>query len=176
MKRWCAWLFAVLYAAAATVSTVHSVDLFGLTMPKWLAVSTACTFELGAASCLAAALWIKRTSRTLVWSLFGMVTVVQVAANLYSAYHGAHDFGDWSELLGLQDMERSMQRRTLAAVTGGILPLVALGFSRVMVDFLSGEDTPAETRRDVAGDFVTRAEFDQLRADSLGDGAVNPTS
>lgn len=157
MKRLANWTFGTLYTAIATVSTWHSVDLFGLTAQPWLAVCTAICFELGAAACLLAALNGLRSS--MVWGLFALITIIQITANVYSAFHGAHDFLDFSRLFGLDFMEDTMQRRTLAIANGAILPIVSLGFAKCLSDSISSKPTLADP-----DGFVTKEEFDRFRA------------
>ena len=49
--------FVALYVLVSIVSTIHVVDFFELSNPKWLAVTLAIGFELGAAASLAASIW-----------------------------------------------------------------------------------------------------------------------
>lgn len=160
MRRASLWIFGLLYAAVATISTVHSVDMFGLVTGQWMAVATSCAFELGAAACLASAVVGAATGWT--WSLFGLVTAMQVLGNVYSAFHGATDYSDWSALLGISGQDPVVQRRLLACVTGGTLPLVALGFVRQLSDLVRGPVAAraAESSRPDAGNPHGESQID----------------
>lgn len=137
-------VLGALYLAAATVSSIHSVELFSVTNPLWLAVGISACFELGAVACLYS---LNRSRGWLVGSLFLLVTAAQVLGNVYQAYSDAGDFSAFSELLGLQDMEAVVQRRILALSTAGILPLVALGFAGVLWDSRNRPDATVAAER-----------------------------
>ena len=133
-QKWVVGVFVALYALTSTLSTIHSVDFFKLANPPWLAVLLAIGFELGAAACLAAIVVLDRTTRWMVWTLFFLVTGVQIVGNMYYAYSHLADYRQWSELFGLVDQEPIMQKRVLSIIAGGVLPVVALGFIKSLVD------------------------------------------
>lgn len=139
-------VFGLLYAMTATISTIHSVDLFSLSMPIWLAIATSIAFETGAAACLMAAIIGLRSN--MVLALFVLVSLLQIIANTYSAFHGAHSFIDFSMLFGIMDQDEVMQRRTLAFVNGSLLPIVALGFAKCLADFSVSEEKPKAEQTD----------------------------
>lgn len=134
IQKWVVGVFVTLYALTSTLSTIHSVDFFRLANPQWLAVSLAIAFEVGAAACLAAIVVLDKTTRWMVWTLFSLVTAVQIVGNMYYAYSHLEDFRQWSELFGLSEQEPILQKRVLSIIAGGILPLVALGFVKSLVD------------------------------------------
>ena len=173
MKRWIVWTFLLLYAWTSTVSAVHSVEFFEMTNPKWLAVSLAGAFEIGAAACLAGIVVLEKTSAWMIWSLFAIVTATQVMANVHYAFAHAHDFANWAMAFGMQDLEPMMQRRILSWSSGGILPIVALGFIKSLVDYLRGaraekeEEDPIgiiQDLQDAESDVPARETQDQLHA------------
>jgi hypothetical protein len=141
VRRAAAWTFGLLYLAVALLSTVHSVDMFDLVASHWLAVLAAVASELGAAACLASAVLGTATGWT--WLLFGLVTGMQVLGNVYSGFAHAQSPTEWASLLGLSDQEVVLQRRVLACVAGGVLPLVALGFVRQLSDVIRTQPEPA---------------------------------
>jgi hypothetical protein len=49
------------------------------------------------------------------------------------------NFQGWSELFGLIEEDIVYQKRVLSAVSGAILPLVALGFVKSLVDYIKPE-------------------------------------
>ena len=131
--------FVSLYLLVSVISTIHVVDFFKLSNPHWLAVSLAVAFELGAAASLASLIILEKMNKTLVWILFGAITLMQMQGNMYYAFVNMRDFQGWSELFGLIEEDPIYQKRILAAVSGAILPLVALGFIKSLVDYIKPE-------------------------------------
>lgn len=128
--------FVVLYAIVSVISTIHVIDFFELSNPYWLAVSLAIAFEFGAAASLASLVALDKMNKGIVWALFITITAMQMQGNMYYAFKNLHDFSDWIELFGLMEEEPAFQKRILAFVSGAILPLVALGFIKSLVDYI----------------------------------------
>lgn len=143
--------FAILYIVTSLISTVHVVDFFELSNPRWMAISLAIAFELGAAASLASLVVLNKLNRGLVWTLFIVITAMQVQGNLYFAYKNVHDYQAWAELFGLIDEEAIYQKRIIAAVSGAILPLVALGFIKSLVDYIKPEGKKEDLITKVGG-------------------------
>lgn len=129
-------IFILLYTAVSLVSTIHVIDFFKLSNPEWLAIALAITFEIGAAASLAAIVILDKTNRALVWALFSIITLMQMMGNLYYAYTHVEGFQSWSELFGLIEEDQIYQKRWISIVSGAILPLVALGFIKSLVDYI----------------------------------------
>jgi hypothetical protein len=133
-------IFVLLYAGVSIISTIHVIDFFRLSNPEWLAITLAIAFEIGAAACLGAIVILDRTSRWLVWALFVLITGMQMMGNMYYAYSHLQDFQGWIELFGLNEEELIYQKRILSIVSGAILPIVALGFIKSLVDYIRPSD------------------------------------
>lgn len=129
-------IFIGLYILTSTVSTIHAIDFFGLSNPNWLAITLAIAFEIGAACSLGAIVILDKTSKSLVWALFILITLVQVIGNMNFAYTHLQDFKSFSELFGLIDEDLIVQKRIISIISGGILPIVALGFIKSLVDYI----------------------------------------
>jgi len=155
--------FVSLYLLVSIISTIHVVEFFRLSNPQWLAISLAIAFELGAAASLASLIILDKMNKTLVWMLFGTITLMQMQGNMYYAFVHMEDFQGWSELFGLIEEDVVYQKRVLSAVSGAILPLVALGFIKSLVDYIKPEsqvetaveevakieETPIETKEEI---------------------------
>jgi len=128
--------FVSLYLLVSIISTIHVIEFFKLSNPYWLAVSLAIGFELGAAASLASLIILDKMNKTLVWMLFGAITLMQMQGNMYYAFVHMESFQGWSELFGLIEEDIVYQKRVLSAVSGAILPLVALGFIKSLVDYI----------------------------------------
>jgi hypothetical protein len=142
-KRWLKYFiigtFVSLYLVVSVISTIHVIQFFDLTNPKWLSVSLAIAFELGAAASLASLIALDKMNKFLVWTLFITLTAMQAMGNTYYAYTNIQDFQGWSELFGLVEEDIIFQKRILSIISGAILPLVALGFIKSLVDYIKPE-------------------------------------
>ena len=132
--------FVSLYLLVSIISTIHVIDFFELSNPYWLAVTLAIGFEVGAAASLASLVILQKMNKTLVWALFITITLMQMQGNMYYAFINMQDYTSWSELFALIEEEPIFQKRVLAAISGAILPLVALGFIKSLVDYIKPED------------------------------------
>lgn len=146
VNRFIIGTFVSLYLLVSIISTIHVIDFFRLSNPEWLAISLAIGFELGAAASLAALITLEKMNKTIVWSLFILITAMQMQGNMYYAYTNIKDYQGWVELFNIVDWEPIAQKRLLAGVSGAILPLVALGFIKSLVDYIKPEDDVAPTR------------------------------
>lgn len=132
--------FVSLYIVVSLISTIHVIDFFKLSNPDWLAISLAIAFEIGAAASLAALIALKRMSKWMVWGVFILLAAMQMMGNTYYAFTHLHDFQGWSELFGLNEEELIFQKRILSIISGAILPLIALGFIKSLVDYIRPEE------------------------------------
>jgi hypothetical protein len=137
--------FVSLYVVVSLISTIHVIDFFKLSNPDWLAISLAIAFEIGAAASLAALIALKRMSKWMVWGVFILLAAMQMMGNTYYAFTHLHDFQGWSELFGLNEEELIFQKRILSIISGAILPLIALGFIKSLVDYIR----PAELKENI---------------------------
>jgi len=132
-------IFISLYFLVATISMINSVAFFDLAHNGAMNWSLAIGFELGAAASLAAIIILDKTNRLMVWTLFLLLTAFQMMANSYHAFVNLETYMGWIELFGLEEMEPLAQKRILAIVSGAVLPIVALGFIKSLVDYIRPE-------------------------------------
>lgn len=136
-----------LYVIVSLISTLHVIEFFKMSNPHWLAVSLAIAFEIGAAASLASIIILDKTSKALVWSLFILLTAMQMQGNMFYAYNNLENYQSWIELFGLQEEELITQKRMLSFVSGAILPLIALGFIKSLVDYIRPDDLTKEPNK-----------------------------
>jgi len=146
VNRFIIGTFVSLYLLVSIISTIHVVDFFRLSNPEWLAISLAIGFELGAAASLAALITLEKMNKNIVWGLFILITGMQMQGNMYYAYTNITNYQGWVELFNLVEWEPIAQKRLLAGVSGAILPLVALGFIKSLVDYIKPEDAIEQPR------------------------------
>ncbi len=128
--------FVSLWVLVSTVSTFHAVEFFGLSNNPFFSWCIAIGFEIGAMASLGG-LVISRGSKTLVWILFIILTIFQIHGNMYWAWSHAGDISEWVKLFDLVDEEPEFQKRIFAFISGGILPIVSLGFIKSLMDYLN---------------------------------------
>lgn len=136
VNRFVITTFVLLYLCVSVISTIHVIDFFSMSNPYWLAVSLAIAFELGAAASLASLIALEKMNKGLVWALFITITLMQMQGNMYYAFKNLQDYKSWVELFNLIEEDPLYQKRILSFVSGAILPLVALGFIKSLVDYI----------------------------------------
>lgn len=149
VSRFIIGTFVTLYLLVSTISTIHVIDFFEMSNPYWLAVTLAIAFEVGAAASLASLIVLDKMNKGLIWALFITITLMQMQGNMYYAFKNIEDYKSWSELFNLIDDDPLYQKRILSFVSGAILPLVALGFIKSLVDYIKPtEDKPTVALED----------------------------
>jgi len=149
--------FVTLYVMVSIISTIHVIDFFKLSNPEWLAITLALAFEVGAAASLASIIALKKMNKSIVWMLFFTLTLMQAMGNAYFAYMHLEGYQGWIELFGLVDSEPIEQKRILSIVSGAILPLVALGFIKSLVDYIKPSGEVIEEVSGAVNDQITDA-------------------
>tara|TARA_Y100000593_G_scaffold93491_1_gene188523 strand:+ start:2222 stop:2935 length:714 start_codon:yes stop_codon:yes gene_type:complete len=142
--------FVTLYLLVSLISTIHVIDFFELSNNRALAITLAIAFEVGAAASLASLVILDKMNKTLVWALFITITLMQMQGNMFYAFKNLEGFAMWSELFDLIDEDVLFQKRVLSAVSGAILPLVALGFIKSLVDYIKPESNEAVTIKEIS--------------------------
>ena len=158
--------FVLLYSVVSIISTIHVVDFFDLTNPRWLSIFLAIAFEIGAAASLASIIVLDKMNKFIVWSLFFVLTAMQAIGNTYFAYTHLSDFTAWSELFGLSEEEPIFQKRVLAIISGAILPLVSLGFIKALVDYIRPEEDQEKKEDTIIKEETEKTEEENQVLDS----------
>jgi len=119
---------------------INSFDFFNLSEGTKMSWALAIAFELGAAASLASLIILDRINKTLVWALFITLTIFQVSSNIYHAYSHLQHYNQWIELFGLTEEDPITQKRILSIVSGAFLPLIALGFIKILINYIRPVD------------------------------------
>jgi hypothetical protein len=127
--------FLIPIISVATISISHVVSWYDLANPISWAVYLSIAVEIAAMSAIAAAsVKVKGFS---VWFVFIIVTFIQFIGNIYFSYTEINEaskfFKQWVELtspvmdsLGVDITDIIAQKRALALLEGGLLPLISL--------------------------------------------------
>lgn len=150
-------IFTLLYLFTSVISTIHVVDFFQLSNYLGMAICLAVAFEMGAAASLASIIVLDKMNKGIVWMLFILLTLFQMMGNVYYAYVHLENFTGWIELFGLQDYDIIMQKRVLAILSGAILPIVALGFIKALVDYIRPSDDKPVKENDEFDDIFNES-------------------
>lgn len=161
--------FVMLYILVSLISTIHVIDFFELSNPKGMSIALAVAFEVGAAASLASLITLDKMNKTLVWALFIAITAMQMQGNMYYAFMNLENFQTWSELFNLIEEEPLFQKRVLAFVSGAILPLVALGFIKSLVDYIKPDEEVKEIEEDVEAPGKLDSPEDEIDWDRFTD-------
>lgn len=138
-------IFVGLYFLVSTISIFHAVHWFGITNSLTMSWLLAIAWEVGSMASLASILVLDKTNPVLIWLLFIVLTLMQVMANmLWSATHiyDPKSLQVWYDLFWLGETVKedpALGSRIFSFVTGGLLPLVALGFIKSLVDYIKPE-------------------------------------
>lgn len=142
-------VFILLYLMVSTISMIHSIDFFGLSNNKAMSISLSTAFEVGQVAALCGILILDKANRFVIWSLFILLTAMQIMSNVYFCYKNLGDYSQWSQLFGLTEEDPMFQKRMLSIVSGAVLPIVALGFIKSLVDYLKPtEDAAPESKQE----------------------------
>ena len=151
-------VFVLLYMLVSTISMIHSIDFFGLSNNKAMSITLSTAFEVGQVAALCGILILDKTNRFVIWSLFLLLTAMQIMSNVYFCYKNLGDYSQWSQLFGLNEEEPMFQKRMLSIVSGAVLPLVALGFIKSLVDYVrpaSYNTVEQEQKKDKTPEVIT---------------------
>ena len=143
LNKWVIGVYISLYIVISFVSTMHSVSFFDTTNNSWMAYCLAGAFELGQLAAMAGLMTLEKSNKKLILGLMVTLTAMQIMANMFYSYSHVHDADAWFELFGLNNTDPIVAKRILAAVSGGLLPLIALGFIKSLVDYLKPADSVA---------------------------------
>jgi|LakMenEpi03Aug12_release.lakeMendotaPanAssembly.Ray.scaffolds.fasta_scaffold541395_2 hypothetical protein len=154
--------FVTLYLLVSVISTIHVIDFFKLSNSDLLAISLAVAFEIGAAASLASIITLEKMNKGIVWGLFIILTLMQAMGNVYYAYTHLENFQGWVELFGLTEEDLIYQKRVLSIVSGAILPIVALGFIKSLVDYIKPSEEPVQTELEEKIEDIQEEKIDEL--------------
>ena len=156
------WTFVTLYFFVSLISMIHVVDFFKMSNNETMSIMLAIAFEIGAAASLASIVVLEKMNKTIIWFLFILLTFFQAMGNTFYAYVHLKDFIGWVELFGLNEFDVIYQKRILSLISGAILPIVALGFIKALVDYIRpdvdkiehGNEDYIESPRDIPVNLI----------------------
>lgn len=155
-----AFLVPIFFVVAISIS--HVVSWYDLANPISWAVYLSIAIEIAALAAIAAA--SVRVKGFSIWFVFSIVTLVQFIGNIFFCYTdidvASKFFNDWIELtqpiteaMGIEVTDLVAQKRFLALLEGGLLPLISLTCLHFFIKYGDGDSTqetikPAEPIED----------------------------
>lgn len=155
-------LLSSLYIITSIISMIHVVSFFNMSNNKTMSIILAAAFEVGAMASLISIIIMKSTNKMIVWSLFILLTSMQIMGNMYYTYINLTDFTGWIELFGLTDLDIYAQKRILSIISGGILPIIALGYIKVLSDYLNIKNYYNNFVNDTNQDDIIKKKYDNI--------------
>ncbi len=159
--------FLIPILAVAAISISHVVSWYNLANPISWAIYLSIAVEVAAMSAIAAS--SVRVKGFSVWFVFIIVTLIQFIGNIYFSYTeidvNSIEFKDWAELTfplfdSFSDTADFVaQRRLLALLEGGLLPLISL---TCLHFFIKYGDTDTQVKPDILNDTPTQIEDENL--------------
>ena len=143
--------FTIPILLVAFVSISHVTTFYGLTNPFSWAIYLSVAIEIAALGALAG---ISANMGRFVYVPFLIVTFIQFVGNVFFAYSFINQTSDlfkqWVELsgplletFGVDITDMLAQKRWLALISGGMLPLISLTFAHMLVKY--SEQSKSET-------------------------------
>jgi hypothetical protein len=143
--------FTIPILLVAFVSISHVTTFYGLTNPFSWAIYLSVAIEIAALGALAG---ISANMGRFVYVPFLIVTFIQFVGNVFFAYSfidpASNLFKQWVELagplletFGVDITDMLSQKRWLALISGGMLPLISLTFAHMLVKY--SEQSKLET-------------------------------
>ena len=161
--------FLIPILSVALISISHVVSWYNLANPLSWAIYLSVAIEVAALSSIAAAsVKVKGFS---VWFVFIIVTLIQFIGNIYFSYTeiniNSKEFKDWAELTlplfeSFSDTtDLVSQRRLLAILEGGLLPLISLTCLHFFIKY--GDRDSQESEPIVSGKIVEPTKSDESK-------------
>jgi hypothetical protein len=175
-----AFLVPILLVAAISIS--HVVRWYDLANPLSWAIYLSIAIEIAAMSAIAAA--SAKVKGSSVWFVFIIVTIIQFIGNIFFSYTeidvSSQAFIDWSELtlplveiIGGDSTNILSQKRWLAILTGGLLPLISLTCLHFFIKYGEISNDPTLITSDNIEDQIEDVRDESEHPETLQE---NPTS
>ena len=97
VSRFIIGTFVSLYALVSIVSTIHVIDFFELSNPRWLAITLAIGFEIGAAASLASLIILDKMNKTIVIKI---ILIILFLICLLDMPYGYYQFVRFTGMIG----------------------------------------------------------------------------
>lgn len=146
LKRLIVGCFITVPILSSLISTVHLVDMFYLGNPNWIAITVAVAIEVGAVASFLTLSILSKLNKTIVWSMFILLFLMQVIGNVYFSYDWVTDkiavdptwlstFKEMIEFFSYEMTEKTA-KMILAMFVGIPIPLISVFLLKSIADYI----------------------------------------
>ena len=179
-----AFLVPIFFVVAISIS--HVVSWYDLANPISWAIYLSIAIEIAALAAIAAA--SVRVKGFSIWFVFSIVTLVQFIGNIFFCYTDidvtSKFFKDWIELtqpitegMGMDITDIVAQKRFLALLEGGLLPLISLTCLHFFIKYGDQDETKNEGKIDTPDEPAPESEYiDEEESEEKEDVLPNDTT
>lgn len=162
-------VFNTLYILVSVVSINHLFEFLSITDSPALAVMLSIGYALGTAASIFSFTLLHRVSKTLVYSLFILLMLMEILGNVYHTYAIADPvkIKHFVELFGLTEMEVMDQKRVYAIISGLPIVLISMGYIKMLINYMFGEEEVEQTEMPKKLDSPTKQTTEQEEPELL---------
>ena len=150
LKRLIVGCFIIVPLLSSIISTVHLVDMFYLGNPSWISMTIAVSIEIGSVASFLTLSILSKLNKTIVWSMFIILFLMQVMGNIYFSYdwvtkkisENPNWLTNFKEMIEFFSFDISMKnaKMILALLVGVPIPLISVFLLKSVSDYI-GTDT-----------------------------------
>ena len=157
---------------SSIISTIHVVDLFSLGNITPLAIVLAVVFEMGQLSSLMTLTILDKINKTIVWSIFILLALMQILGNVYYSFdfitnklaQNPNWLGSALELINkftYSKVDVSTGKFIISLVVGLPIPLISIAFLKSLVDYLKVEDKSSQADSDLSPVNIAKTKVEE---------------
>ncbi len=138
--------FILVPLLSSIISTVHLVDLFSLGNPSWISITIAIAIEIGSIASFLTLSILSRLNKSIVWSMFIILFIMQIIGNTYFSYDWVTDciakdpnwLNTFKEMMDffIPDVELKTTKMILSMLIGIPIPLISVFLLKSIVDYI----------------------------------------
>lgn len=136
--------FLAVPVLSSVISSIHLVDFFNLSNSLWISIILSITFEIGSIASFLALGILKKANRTMLWSVFIIMLLMQVIGNVYYGFHFINEKlildPNWlntaNEFFDSFGIFKEDVKIFTSLLIGVPIPLIALFFLKSTIDYL----------------------------------------
>ena len=140
---------------SSIISTIHLVDLFYLGNPSWISYTIAIAIEAGAIASFMTISVLSKINKTIVWSMFFILFLMQVIGNIYFSYdwiskriiEDSHWIKNFREMLDffISDEDEKSAKMILSILIGVPIPVISVFLLKSTTDYIGDDNIETHT-------------------------------
>jgi len=148
-------LFLTVPVVSSFVSTLHLVTFFSLGNTLFISILLSILYEVGSISAFVTPFVFKKLNKTLIFTVFGILIIMQVCGNIFYSYDFVNNQllidGNWLKnfnelILYFTGEDASLSKIILVIAISAPIPIISLFFLKSTIDYINiDEETKDET-------------------------------